>query len=316
MVARTDRPRRPRLVGLAVARAAGWGGGDLDRDTDLARNKDGRLEIFVVRESTQDGQTTIWHAWQDPDGEWSTWISLKRPGSGANPDGIAVAANSAGRLELFVTETNQHAIWHRWQDPAAPGGWSPWTSLGAPTMEILPSAPVLARMGDGHVLLFTVATNKTVWFHRKSATAASDWTHWEPVVGIGTWYERAGVGINVGAEAAGRLLVVATSQENRLWHTQQQSASDFRFEGWESFGSSTYDRPWALLSPTLAANADGRLELLLLSIGGDIYQYTQTGTSEAVPSLPIWSEARVWPDPGQAAATAPPAREAPTVAGS
>jgi hypothetical protein len=75
----------------------------------------------------------------------------------------------------------------------------------------------------------------------------------------------------------------------------------FMFQDWRSFGSSTYERPGGLNRPTLAANADGRLELFLVSTGGDIYQYTQTGTSEHGPALPVWSDGRVWPRPGEEA---------------
>jgi hypothetical protein len=258
----------------------------------LARNEDGRLEAFVVREDNRDGSATIWHAWQEPDGDWSQWISFDQPGSGASSD-IAVAPNAARRLELFVTETNQHAIWHRWQDPTAPGGWSPWSSLGRLPGEVRPGTPVLARSSNNHVLLFTVGTNAVVWFRGKPPTPTSDWTPWVPLHS-GLRFFEVGVGMDVGAEAAGRLLLVATSQENRLWHNQQQSASSLQFEGWASFGRSTYDNPGLLRMPTLAANADGRLELFLLSGHGKVYQYTQTGSSEHEPRLPVWSEGRVW----------------------
>jgi hypothetical protein len=282
----------------------------------LATNQDGRLEIFVVRLDRPDvptphGPESIWHAWQEPDGDWSGWHPLGRPGSGLK-EVIAVAPNFARRLELFATEGNGRAIWHRWQQPGTPDGWAPWASLGAPPGDTQPTTPVLGRSSDRHVLLFTVTTARRVWLRRKPPTADSGWAPWEPVLGR-DWFEQVGVGMHRGVEAAGRLLVVATSQEHRLWHTQQLSSRSTIFGDWRSFGSSTYERPGALRRPTLAANADGRLELFVHG-GGDLYQYTQTGISEHEPGVPVWSEGRVWPPPGETTPAAP-AQQAPTVTG-
>jgi hypothetical protein len=288
-------------------RSLGRPGGDTPQPEGIGRpvvatNQDGRLEVFVVRIDRPDvptphGPESVWHAWQESDGNWSGWHSLGRPGSGARSV-IAVAPNFAGRLELFVTESNGRAIWHRWQRPGAPDGWAPWASLGAPDNDSQPTTPLLGRSADGDVLLFTVTTTKEVRFRRKPPTADSGWTPWVRV-SAKDWFEEAGVGMHRGAEAAGRLLVVAASQERRLWHTQQLGGGSSMFAEWRAFGSSSWERPGVLSQPTLAANADGRLELFLVSASGDLYQYTQTGISEHVPGLPVWSEGRVWPHPGE-----------------
>jgi hypothetical protein len=280
----------------------------------LAQNQDGRLEVFVTQhEDVEDAQTTIWHAFQRAQGDWSAFVSLGRPGSQTEGP-VAVARAVDGRLLLFATEVSpsgtRKAVWHRRQDPAAPGGWAAWSSLGAPTEDVHPGWPVPARSSDGHLLLFTVGSDGAAWFRRKPSGPSSNWHVWRSI-GMG-WFVEIGVGMDVGEEAAGRLLMVATSVEHRLWHIPQQDSSLIGFEGWRSFGRSTHDDPGALDQPTLGANADGRLELFLVSrVGHHVYQYTQTGTSELGPNLPVWSDAQVWSDPGEAAPTAPAAHEAP-----
>jgi hypothetical protein len=271
----------------------------------LAQNQDGRLEVFVTQHGDMEAPTTIWHAFQRAQGDWSAFVSLGRPGSETD-DPIAVARAADGRLLLFATEVSPaggpKAVWHRRQDPAAPGGWAAWSSLGAPTEGVHPGWPVLARSSNGNFFLLTVGSDGAVWFRCKPPDPASNWTSWT-ILGR-NWMVEIGVGTDVGAAADGRLLMVATSRENRLWHNQQRGPNlFFSLEDWESFGRSTYDDPGGLVQPTLAANADGRLELFLASLSGHVHQHSQTGTSELQPFPPVWSDAHVWPDPGDAAPT-------------
>lgn len=95
----------------------------------LARNKNDRLELFVV-----DPDSSVWHRWQEEPGSdrWKAWDPLGEPGQRLGINGPpAVGQNKDGRLELFVT-ADDGAIWHRRQDPAAPGGWSGWVKLDRP----------------------------------------------------------------------------------------------------------------------------------------------------------------------------------------
>jgi hypothetical protein len=83
----------------------------------VALNADGRLEAFVVRHGD-----AVWHIWQTAaNNGWSSWDLL-----GSDPDGLAVARNPDGRLELFgearATE-GARQLWHRWQTSPG-GGWS------------------------------------------------------------------------------------------------------------------------------------------------------------------------------------------------
>src|SRR5437764_14713936 len=96
----------------------GWAslGGQLSGGTpSVARNADGRLEVFA------DGQGTagleVHHIWQTaPGGGWSAWGSLGAPPPGDVLGAIDVGRNADGRLEVFARFGAMSAgvIWHIW----------------------------------------------------------------------------------------------------------------------------------------------------------------------------------------------------------
>lgn len=60
----------------------------------VARNQDGRLEIFV-----RWTDNAAWHKWQtNLGGVWAGWAPL---GAGTDQD-VAVGSNRDGRLEVFI----------------------------------------------------------------------------------------------------------------------------------------------------------------------------------------------------------------------
>jgi len=94
-----------RRVG-AGCRGPSWHlGGVLTGPPALARNSDGRLELFV-----QGGADRPYHIWQlAPSGAWSPWTAF----DGAVKS-LSVVSNLDGRLELFGRGTDQ-ALHHTWQ---------------------------------------------------------------------------------------------------------------------------------------------------------------------------------------------------------
>jgi hypothetical protein len=201
----------------------------------LGQNKDGRLEVFVVRGSDQ----TVWHAQQEPERAWSAWESLDKPSGGAAGKGaLAVAQSADGRLEFFMgfQEGSTQAVWHRWQRQE--GGWSDWASLGAPTVsgaELTPGKPVVARAPDGHLYLFTVASDGAVWHRQQSPAASGGWKNWHKIGPGLVEVEQVGVGIDTQVVGHDALLLVATSREYRLWQMRLTAADPH----WSSFGTSS-----------------------------------------------------------------------------
>ena len=84
-------------------------------DPTVARNADGRLEVFVRGD---DG--TLRHKWQTGNSAqpWSAWASER----GLLTNDPAVAQDLGGCLEVFVLGADQ-GLWRNWQ--AAPNnGWN------------------------------------------------------------------------------------------------------------------------------------------------------------------------------------------------
>lgn len=246
----------------------------------LARNSDGRLEVFAVADQ---GGWAVWHAWQaTPGGQWSGWRSFGPPGSGASGM-LTVGANDDGRLELFSSEEPNKGsavffeghMFHRYQHTPG-GGWSNWESLGTGVAGDV-GFPVLGRNADGRLELF-MGANGVVWHGWQRSPADS--TSWSPWARLRHDTETF-VDLAVGANADGRLVVVATNDRGKLWRREQNPGAD----GWQPWTPMPNVAPGMLQEPTLAANADGRLELFARTNPlGDLYQLVQEEPSGGWPS--------------------------------
>jgi hypothetical protein len=105
---------------------SGWsslgtaGGGELLTSVPvLARNADGRLELFVVA-----GDGAVWHRWQTaPNNGWSPWANLGSVATGTI-QGPTLASNADGRLELFLRAPDTGGLYQLSQS-APNDGWTP-----------------------------------------------------------------------------------------------------------------------------------------------------------------------------------------------
>jgi hypothetical protein len=90
-------------------------------------------------------------------------------------------------------------------------------------------------------------------------------------------------------ELLDRLEVMATLLDSTdLWY-RSQTGPDGGWSDWSSLGSVATGR---IAAPTLAADADGRLELFLqMPETGGLYQLTQTEPNAG------WNVGRSWPHP-------------------
>ena len=97
-------------------------------------------------------------------------------------------------------------------------------------------------------------------------------------------------------DATGRLILVATTQSNLLWHTAQTSPDDMTWAPWAPL--STVPVPLAdpsdptLGDPTLRLNHDGRTELFVTTWEGNLYQLRAVAAGDWGNPL-----GRLWPHP-------------------
>ncbi len=248
----------------------------------LAQGTDRSLSVFVMQYSDM----TVWQASHQPGASWSDWTPLGSPPgvTRLDPLGMAAAANADGRLEVFASDTT--AVWHRWQEQ--PGGtWSDWFSLGTPeglAGTYMPRLGTLVVAGDadGQLFVFVLPSDGAVRYRQQNPHFTGGWEPWQRLTV--SWFADLGVGLDAG----NRMLIIAPSQERRLWQREMFTAF------WSSFGASTFENPGQLNRPVLARDADGHLELFLIrDWPGPLYHLTQTpGTWP-----PQWSEGKEWPSP-------------------
>ncbi|HEY8739513.1 MAG TPA: peptidoglycan-binding protein, partial [Candidatus Dormibacteraeota bacterium] len=108
--------------------SCGWGswyslGGQIGSDASVARNADGRLEVFA-----NDQFGNLIHTWQfAPGSGWVGPYSLGQPG--ASLAGVPqTGTNTDGRVVALVPDGNSGLEWQTFQVTAG-GGWSGWYSM-------------------------------------------------------------------------------------------------------------------------------------------------------------------------------------------
>jgi hypothetical protein len=127
-------------------------GATVHRAPAIARNKDGRLEVYVAV------GTEIWHTCQASanSDHWTPWSSLGGPDADRPVGWPTVVADQDGRLQLFAT--SDRAVWSRRQPAPGLGPWEGWTMLHGESEDA--GEPVLAAgtQQDGRLVVFALRT--------------------------------------------------------------------------------------------------------------------------------------------------------------
>lgn len=229
----------------------------------VARNADGRLEVFTI--GTDNG---IYHFWQtSANGSWSGEFRL---GSQDNKAvNFAVAENSDGRLEVFTVGTDK-GIYHYWQEITG-GGWSSEARIGLPgnTAKYLTAG----RNADGRLEIFTIGTDNGI-YHFWQKTPGGNWSN-EYRLGA---EDNTAVMLAVAENADGRLEVITIGTDNCLYHFWQDPA----LGAWSSQAMLGAPDNKAV-NLAVARNADGRLEVFTIGTDNRIYHFWQD------PAQGAWS---------------------------
>ena len=87
-----------------------------------AKNADGRLEVFLTAPTLGIPDIVLWHISQvTSGGSWGDWTSFDTPTNLSINSDVSVSENADGRLEVFLTNSDQ-TLWHAGQ--VTPGAWS------------------------------------------------------------------------------------------------------------------------------------------------------------------------------------------------
>jgi len=215
----------------------------------VARNQDGRLEVFGVnsagalfrRSQTAAGANT-----------WSAWTQSVAPGW------YSVAAQTAGngRVSMAGLRRSAQDVWRRTQVSPNLNNWSVWRQFDG-----LLSAVALARESGGPLVVFGVNGAGQV-FHRHAASGADNWFSWsqfDPPPG-------AGVPRSVAADtnANGLVEVFVLTNTGQIWHRWQTALAATTFTPWVQLDG-------ALASIAIARNPDGALQLFGVNGSGQVF---------------------------------------------
>lgn len=128
----------------------------------VARNRDGRLEVFASNDSG------VHHRWQNvPAGDWHDWQPLGGPVSAR----LAVVESHDERIEVFAM--NDDVLQHNYQVDAS-GAWRTWQDFGGGGYFIRG-----LRNRDGRLEIF--ANNPGGVHHRWQHQPGSTWLDWQPL---------------------------------------------------------------------------------------------------------------------------------------
>jgi predicted Zn-dependent protease len=144
-------------------------GGGIKADTSpaVARNSDGRLQVFVVGTNNQ----LYYKTQSSPNSDtWSpAWTSMG--GGLRDSNNPVIIANSDGRLQAFIGGTNNQ-LYYKTQTTAGSSVWSSsWTSLGGGIKA--DTSPAAVRNSDGRLQVFVVGTNNQLYYKWHTAPGNS-----------------------------------------------------------------------------------------------------------------------------------------------
>jgi hypothetical protein len=212
------------------------------------------------------------------------------------PSGATWVTPSAdGRMEMFfvaIDLINNGSMWHQWQT-APNNGWSGWeNTFDFPSgTQGFRTPPTVGTNADGRLEFFATTTDGTLW-HRWQTAPSNGWSDYDSLAAPPTGGNALSVTPAVASNLDGRLELFIVGADSALWHRWQTAPNN----GWSDWSS--LDAPSGVelvhLPPTLAPNADGRLELFIIGSDGTLWHLWQTTPNNG------WSSWETMGSPAQA----------------
>jgi len=128
----------------------------------LGQGVDMLLEL-VAMTGAEGSEASVWRARQKSSGDqWASgWQPLGKPGRGGLLSLSVIQRRFDGRLEAFVIDSEDQAVWHSWQTDSDEG-WSEWDLLGNHGGHHAQAAAAVTMLPDDRVMAVVVAGG-TVW---------------------------------------------------------------------------------------------------------------------------------------------------------
>jgi surface antigen len=229
--------------GLAIGRLS-------DSPIAVARNADGRLEVFAVEASG-----ASMHAWQlSAGGAWTGWAPF-----GGTFTNIAAETNADGRLEAFATAADG-TVFQRSQITAG-SAWTAWEPIEGKLAGI-----ALSRSYDGKLQLFAADASRAV-FTKTQLSFGGPWSVWQRLDGTAT-----SLAAETNADGRGELFDVTAG--GAIYHRAQTSAGG----AWGAWARLT----GSLSNVAVTRSFDGRLEVFGTNAAHVMYHATQTQPAGAL----------------------------------
>jgi hypothetical protein len=234
----------------------------------VAADAGGRLNLFV---RGNDG--AVWHIWQTAvNNGWSGWLSRGSPKAARLDGSPIVAKNADGRLQVFVSSVDG-SLWSLVQSAPSSSTWAAWVSIGKPTGTTLTDSAVVTSNADGRLEVFAQAADDALW-HVWQTTPNGTWSSWASQGNPSSGGIQGA--LCVGSSLDGRLELFAIGLDGALWHIWQIVVNG-GWSTWFSHGKPTGQTfSGSTIPPVIAPQLDGRLDLFIPSLGGNMWRISQT----------------------------------------
>jgi hypothetical protein len=251
------------------------GGHDLRAYPAALRNRDGRLEVFVIG-----GDRALYHIWEiSPGGDWHQWASLEGNDL-AGP--IVVASNSDGRLQVFMCGGDSR-IYSRAQT-VPNGNWGPWFTLGGHGVKGFS----VARNADGRLELVAVFGDGAlhdIW----QVAPNGAWSEWAPLEG----HDLKGP-VALVPNADGRLEAFVVGGDGNTYHRWQAAPNGWT--GWSGWANLIDPRLVEVTDLRAERAGDGRIFVVLMTTNHSISYLAQTTINGGWnPAVDLYGHDLIWP---------------------
>jgi hypothetical protein len=149
------------------------------------------------------------------------------------------------------------------------------------------TASAIVDSSDRIWLFFTDYSYSNVWMRERDPYA--NWTSWIDLHGI-----NAGKSIATVIDSQGRVVIFVRSTDNRIWQNRQSSAGSTSFVGWSALPAGITFAS----DPVVAANLDGRLEVVAATSSNTVYHSAQSSPTSGFGAWLSLGQAQMYPASG------------------